>query len=113
MSIFGALFASFSLVSRVSFAWHFPQNSRFWGFVGFTPRGVILCCRGASWHVVHSSWTWWDTAFVRAISPWHAEHSFGVVGGFGSWGLWQPAHGLSGLWPCGLICGKPLGRDGL
>jgi len=45
--------------------------------------------------------------------PWHAEHSFGVVGGFGSCGLWQLAQAFSGLWATGLICGKPLGRDGL
>ena len=50
---------------------------------------------------------------MRAISPWHAEHSFGVVGGFGSCGLWQLVHGFSGLCATGLICGNPLGRDGL
>ena len=60
---------------------------------------------------MHSSWTWWDTAFVRAISPWHAEHSFGVVGGFGSCGLWQLAQALSGLWATGLICGKCHAKD--
>ena len=110
MSIFDAFFA---ILSFASLPWHFPQNSRVWGLLGLTERGEILCCRGASWHVVHSSWTWWDTAFIRAISPWHAEHSFGVVGGFGSCGLWQLAQAFSGLWATGLICGKPLGRDGL
>ena len=50
---------------------------------------------------------------LDALAIEHAEHSFGVVGGFGSCGLWQLAHGFSGLWATGLICGKPLGRDGL
>src|SRR5674476_1220456 len=110
MSIFGAFAASFSFSSL---PWHFPQNSPVWGFVGLTLRGDTLCCCGASWHTVHSSWTWWGTAFMRAISPWHAEHSFGVVGGFGSCGLWQLEHGFSGLCATRLICGNPLGRDGL
>jgi hypothetical protein len=96
-----------------SFAWHFPQKSRLVGFDGLMTLGETRCWGGVVWHEVHFSWTWWETESVLAISPWHAEHSLGTVGGFGSCGSWQVKQGFIGLWATGLIMGYPLGREGL
>src|SRR5512139_1763263 len=91
-------------------AWHPPQNSRVCGLVGSELSGLILCSLPTVWHVVHARFAWLERSFIRAIWPWHAEHSAGACGGTGACGLWQEMHALSGLCVLGLICGKPVGR---
>ena len=76
-SIFGGSFCG------ESFPWHLAQNSRAAGFVGSEVRGAFLCCSDTPWQVVQLSSAWLETAFVRSICPWQAEHSCGIVGGTG------------------------------
>jgi hypothetical protein len=64
-------------------AWQVAQNSRVSGLVGNAVRGAVRCWGVARWQVVQARSAWLDTAFVRSICAWHAEHARGVVGGTG------------------------------